>query len=105
MDVLRGILVSVKVWRFWSVLPGQRIAAGRGHAVDDGGGAAEKADGGKQDDVVLSAEVVDLRNRLRADVVVGNLEIVERKPPPAFSLRAEPRVHKGHARGADGMGL
>src|SRR5882762_11364167 len=103
--IVRGIIFSDKVWRFWGVLPGQRIAPGRGHAVDDGGWSREIADRRKQDDVVLGVEIVDLRNRLRADVVIGNLEIVERQTPPAFGLRAEPGVHKGHTRGAQGMSL
>ncbi len=103
--VIRGVIFSDKVRCLWSVFPRQRIAPGHGHAIDDSGRAREIADRWKQDDVVLGVKVVDLRDSLRADVVIGNFQIVERQPPPAFGLRAEPRMHKGHARGADGMGL
>ena len=53
----------------------------------------------------LALRSSDLGDRLRADVVVGNFEIVERQPPPAFGLRAEPGVDEGDARGANGMRL
>ncbi len=46
-----------------------------------------------------------VRDRLRADVVVGNLQAVELQAPPAFALRAQPGVHDGDARGAHRMGL
>jgi len=49
-----------EIRRFRRVFPRQRISPGRGHAVDDGGGAAEKANWWKENDVVLGVEVVDL---------------------------------------------
>ena len=64
----------------------------------------------------LGAQVGSLGSRLRADVLVGDLQAIELQPPPAFALRAEPGVHDGDPgsarrvhlhvrRGGHGVGL
>ena len=84
---------------------GSGLPQALGKAVDDGRGAGEKADGREENDVVLGVEVAGLGDDLRADVVVGDAEIVERDAPPAFGLRAEPGVDEGYACGAHWMRL
>src|SRR2546423_6784142 len=103
--VVGGIILAHEVRRFWSVLPGERIAPGGRQAVDDGGGRRGEPHGREEDDVVLGAQVIEFGHRLCADVLVGNLKIVESHAPPAFGLRAEPGVHEGDARGTHRMSL
>ena len=70
----------------------------------------------QHDDVVLRAQVCGVANRLRIDVVVGNLVDVERLTPPALGLSRRPAVQDGdpggagrvrshRGRGRDRMGL
>ena len=83
-------------------LPGKGVAPAR-HARDDR--RRRPPHGRKDDHVPARPQRGRGRHRLHADVVVGELELVERHPPPALVLRAEPAVEKGHARRAQGMRL
>src|SRR5947208_11002813 len=103
--VMSGIIFAHEVRRFWRVFPGKPIATGGGQSVDDGGGRRGESHGREEDDIVLGAQVIELGDGLRADVLVGNLQIVEGHAPPAFGLRAEPGVHEGDARGMYSMSL
>ena len=84
-------------------LPRQGIAVHRQAGDELLAGAA--ADRRKEDDVVLGREVGVLRDILRADVVVGHGDLVERQAPPAFVLRVDPGVQQRDARGLGGVRL
>ena len=63
------------------------------------------AGGGKENDVVSGVERRVLCDVLRADVVVRDLEEVERLTPPALGLSVLPRVEQRDARRAQRVEL
>ena len=75
----------------------------RSAALDDGCWVAESARGREENHVVFRAQISFMRRRLRADVIVRNLQIIERFAPPALGLRRLPGVQQRHASGAHGM--
>ena len=93
--VLRRIDPS-QVRRQIRLLPRQRIAPHR-HPVHDLL-RRRPPNRRKNDHVILVAQVAFMRNRLRVDVVVGHMQLVQRLPPPSLRLRPAPRVHHRNAR-------
>ena len=94
-DVVGGV-DAAEVRREVRLLPRHRVVPRR-QAVDDveRGGAANRRE---DDDVVLRAQIILLRDGLRAHVVEGNAGGVEGVAPPALGLRGKPGVHEGDAR-------
>src|SRR5258708_38703601 len=87
-----GLRPGADVRRLRRVLPRHRVPPAR-HALDDA--LARRPSGTKDDDVVFPLPARRLPDLLPQHLAYRTLNLTNPYPPPAFGLRALPRVHHG----------